>query len=55
MIRFADVIGQEDAKALGIEWTTAQCQELYAHGVQNIHFYTVSAVNSVVEVAKKLL
>ena len=45
----------EDARLLGIEWTTAQCQELYAHGVHNIHFYTVSAVDSVAEVAKRLL
>ena len=45
----------EDARLLGIEWTTAQSQELYAHGVHNIHFYTVSAVDSVAEVAKRLL
>jgi methylenetetrahydrofolate reductase (NADPH) len=44
----------EDARLLGIEWTTAQCQELYQHGVKNIHFYTVSAVDSVVEVVKRL-
>ena len=44
----------EDARQLGIEWTTAQCRELYAHGVHNIHFYTVSAVDSVAEVAKRL-
>ena len=45
----------EDARQLGIEWTTEQCKELYAHGVNNIHFYTVSAVESVTEVAKRLL
>ena len=45
----------EDARQLGIEWTTAQCLELYAHGVKDIHFYTVSAVGSVVEVTKRLL
>lgn len=45
----------EEAKQLGIEWTTAQCKELYAHGINNIHFYTVSAVDSVAEVAKRLL
>ena len=45
----------EDARQLGIEWTTAQCLELYAHGVKDIHFYTVSAVDSVVEVTKRLL
>ena len=45
----------EDARQLGIEWTTAQCRELYQHGIRNIHFYTVSAVDSVAEVAKRLL
>ena len=45
----------EDARQLGIEWTIEQCRELYAHGVNNIHFYTVSAVDSVVEVTKRLL
>ena len=45
----------EDARQLGIEWTTEQCRELYKHGVNDIHFYTVSAVDSVVEVTKRLL
>ena len=45
----------EDARQLGIEWTMEQCRELYAHGVYNIHFYTVSAVDSVVEVAERLI
>lgn len=44
----------EDARQLGIEWTTEQCCELYAHGINDIHFYTVSAVDSVVEVVKRL-
>jgi methylenetetrahydrofolate reductase (NADPH) len=45
----------EEARELGIEWTTAQCKELYEHGIQNIHFYTVSAVDSVVAVTKNLI
>ena len=45
----------EEARQLGIEWTTQQCKELYEHGIKNIHFYTVSAVDSVVEIAKRLL
>ncbi len=45
----------DDAKALGVEWTTEQCRQLYAAGVGNIHFYTVSAVESVKEVARRLL
>lgn len=45
----------DDARQLGIEWTTEQCRQLYSAGVHNIHFYTVSAVDSVREVAKRLL
>ena len=45
----------EDARQLGIEWSTAQCRDLYQHGVHNIHFYTVSAVESVKEVAARLM
>ena len=44
----------DDAQRLGVEWTTQQCRELYAHGVHNIHFYTVSAVKSVAEIIKQL-
>ncbi len=45
----------EDAKELGIAWGVEQCKELYAAGVPNIHFYTVSAVESVYEIAKQLV
>ena len=45
----------EEARALGIAWTTQQCKELYAAGVGGIHFYTISAVDSVVEVLKQVL
>jgi methylenetetrahydrofolate reductase (NADPH) len=44
----------DDARELGVEWTTEKCRELYAHGVRNIHFYTVSAVESVAEVARRI-
>lgn len=44
----------EDARQLGIEWTLQQCRELYAAGVHNIHFYTMSAVGSVVAVLQEL-
>jgi len=45
----------EDARELGIEWATEQCRELYASGVNSLHFYTVSAVDSVCEVVRRLL
>ncbi len=44
----------EEAKALGIEWGVAQCRELMAHGVPGIHFYTVSAVDSIAEIARQI-
>ena len=45
----------DDARQLGIEWTTQQCRELYEHGIGDIHFYTMGAVESVVEITKRLL
>lgn len=44
----------EDAKALGIEWTTSQVKDLFDHGYKHIHFFTVSAVDSVKQIAKIL-
>lgn len=45
----------EDARALGVEWATQQVRELYAAGVGNIHFYTVSAVESVKEIVRRVM
>lgn len=44
----------EEARQLGIEWCTEQCKELMRYGVPSIHFYTVSAADSIREVAKKI-
>ena len=44
----------DDAKALGIEWTTEQVKDLFNHGYNNVHFFTVSAVESVKQIAKIL-
>lgn len=44
----------EDMKQLGIEWGIQQCRELMQHGVPSLHFYTVSAVDSIKEIAKKI-
>ena len=45
----------EEACLLGIDWAVKQVKDLYAHGFNNVHFYTVSAVNSVHEVMKRLV
>ena len=44
----------EEAKALGIEWAVTQCKELMAHGVPSLHFYTVSAVDSIAQIAARI-
>lgn len=44
----------EEVKQVGIEWAVTQCRELIAHGVPSIHFYTVSAVDSIREIAKQI-
>ncbi len=44
----------EEVKRLGVEWCAEQCKELIAHGVPSIHFYTVSAVDSISEVAERI-
>ena len=45
----------DDARRLGVAWGIRQCRDLYAHGVRNIHFYTVSAVESVCEIVEAIV
>ena len=44
----------EEAKQVGIEWCIAQCRELMQYGVPSLHFYTVSAVDSICRIAKEI-
>ena len=44
----------EEVKHVGIEWAVAQCRELMAYGVPGIHFYTVSAVESIRDIARQI-
>ncbi|MCQ2093808.1 MAG: methylenetetrahydrofolate reductase [NAD(P)H] [Bacteroidaceae bacterium] len=44
----------EEVAQLGIEWGISQCRELLKAGVPSLHFYTVSAVNSINEILKQL-
>lgn len=44
----------EALRALGVEWSVAQCRELIAQGVPSLHFYTVSAVDSIAEIARQI-
>ena len=41
-----------EVRAVGIEWCIAQCRELMAHGVPNIHFYTTSGAETIRKIAE---
>lgn len=43
-----------DVKAVGVEWATAQCRDLIAHHVGSIHFYTLLASESVRQIAQAI-
>jgi methylenetetrahydrofolate reductase (NADPH) len=43
-----------EMQQLGVEWGIAQCRELIAAGVPSIHFYTVSAVESIRQIAEAI-
>lgn len=44
----------EQTQQVGIEWCITQCRELMEYGVPSIHFYSISAVDSISEVAKAI-
>ena len=44
----------EEVKHVGVEWAVAQCRELMAGGVPGIHFYTVSAADSIRQIASQI-
>jgi methylenetetrahydrofolate reductase (NADPH) len=44
----------DEVKALGIEWGTMQAKELKSAGVPSIHFYSMNAVASIEQIAKKV-
>ena len=44
----------EEVSRVGVEWGVAQCRDLVAHGVPSLHFYTLSAVESIKQIAKQV-
>ena len=44
----------DEAKAVGVEWSIAQCKELVAQGVPSLHFYTLMATDSVRQIAQAI-
>lgn len=44
----------DEVKQVGIEWGVAQCRDLIAHGIPSLHFYTLSAVDSIRQIAGQI-
>ncbi len=44
----------DDVKQVGLEWAVNQCRDLIAHGIPSLHFYTLSAVDSIRKIAEKI-
>lgn len=44
----------DDVKALGIEFASAQCQKLIESGIEGLHFYTLNTSGSVGKILKNL-
>lgn len=45
---------KDSIRALGIEWCTAQCKDLKAHGVPSIHFYTLGEGDNVAKICSQV-
>ena len=44
----------DESKEIGVKWAIGQCKELLNEGYPGIHFYTMSASDSVVKIAEKI-
>ncbi len=44
----------DEVKQVGIEWCVRQCRDLIDHGITSLHFYTLSAVDSICQIAKEI-
>lgn len=45
--------GNSEIYEVGVEWCTAQCKELLAHGAKAIHFYTMGKADNVKEIIRR--
>ena len=52
--RVRECNSDEEVKQVGIEWGIKQCKELLSHNVPGIHFYTMSAAESVEKIAENV-
>jgi methylenetetrahydrofolate reductase (NADH) len=50
----AECQDEEAVVAAGIEWATAQCRDLLAHGAPGLHFYTLNRSRASAEIVRNL-
>ena len=46
---------RQEVRRIGTQWCTQQCRDLIAHGVEAVHFYTMSRSGNIVEILKNCL
>lgn len=44
----------DDVRQVGVEWAVEQCRGLMRAGVPSLHFYTISAVDSICDIAGRI-
>lgn len=44
----------DEVKQVGVEWAAEQCRDLLAHGIPSLHFYTLSAADSIRKIAERV-
>lgn len=44
----------DDVSRVGVEWAVEQCRDLIAHGAPSLHFYTLSATDSIRQIAQQI-
>lgn len=53
--RLMECATDDEAKAVGVDWCSAQMDELYRHGVKSIHIYSLNATASVEKILANVI
>lgn len=52
--RMEKVTSPEEARDIGIDFATKQCEDLWRHGIRYFHFYTLNRAEAVTEIVDNL-
>ncbi len=55
VLRMEKVTTPEEARKIGIDFATRQCEDLWRNGVRYFHFYTLNRSQAVTEILRNLV